>query len=380
VHLKRVGKVATTIVVLLLAAPVASAAVDLESLLRIALNDGDSGLRWGLSQDEIQQLFGDEAKPANPGNRQWTRDLTANLGKCQFVAHLYGSQKDGRLWELSLVGLSGLADECHAQVSELVTQLYAQGAVVSRNEWWTMSAGKKTGQGVMTSSLWETRTTCARLTLAAFGALYPSLSLAHTGCGPNGRNITAGAPNPADVPARNADSAWESLLRIGLNAPDSAVRWDTPLADLKQRFAGNLKKGRVPAYAQFVLALIDGDCGYDATFYASQLGVFTSVGMKQTAGPGEACRERAINELSRLYGPRLPQLDRSKWYLQRKNGKRFSGDIFEATWEATAACVTLAWYEGEAYTGARNEFSFRAARGCGDVLDGGLRPVNLIEQ
>ena len=61
--MKPVGLAAGTVAVLLsVAAPVASAAVDLESLLRVALNEGDSALRWGLAQDDIQQLFGEDAK------------------------------------------------------------------------------------------------------------------------------------------------------------------------------------------------------------------------------------------------------------------------------------------------------------------------------
>jgi hypothetical protein len=287
--MKPVGLVAGTVAVLLsIAAPVASAAVDLESLLRVALNEGDSGLRWGLAQDDIQQLFGEDAKPVEPGNRQWARDLATELGKCQFVAHLYGSQKDGRLREIRLTGESGRADECHAGVSELATRLYAQGPVVSRNIWWTMSpTGAKTGEGVVTNSSWETRTTCARLSSAAFGTSFPSLHLAHTGCGPNGRNITARTPDPADVPARDADSVWESLLRIGVNAPDSAIRWDTPLQDLEQRFAASLKKGPLPPSVELMLELNDGDCRYDVTFGVSAQGVFQSVVMKQTAGPAD---------------------------------------------------------------------------------------------
>jgi hypothetical protein len=380
--MKPIGLIAGVVAVMLsVVAPVASAAVDLESLLRVALNEGNSGLRWGLTDNEIQQLFGDEAKSAYPGNRQWVRDLNADLGKCQFVAHLYGSQKDGRLWEIQLTGVSGLADECHSQLSGLATRLYAQGPVVSRNIWGTMSpTGAKTGEGVVSSSSWETKTTCARLSSAAYGASFPSLNLAHTGCGPSGRNITARTPDPADVPARDADSVWESLLRIGLNAPDSAVRWDTPLEDLKRRFATNIKKGPLPPYVQFMLALSDGDCRYDVTFDESDQGVFRSIGLKQTAGSAQACRERMVTEISRLYGPRFTELDRSKWYLQRKTGARISGDIFAATWEARAACVTLAWYEGEGYTGARNDLWIRAVRGCGEELDGGLNPVYLIER
>jgi hypothetical protein len=359
------------------AAPVLAAGAELESLLRIGLNYGGTGLRWGLSQAEVQSLFGDDARPGDRGRQQWAREVDLSYGECRFEARLYGNKKEGALREIRVLGSSGPAAECHAQVSRLLTRLYAQQPLTTHSR----------SSGPVTSSSWETRTTCAGLLWSdAAPGSNVSITLRSAGCGWDGRNITANAPDPATIPAKDTNSPWESLLRLGMNDTDPAVRWDTPLAELQRRFAAGLKSD-APSFAQvrLKLAVSDADCRYDATLFGPHDGFFAdrefaSVHLEQTAGPAGGCRERLMSQISRLYGPRSADLEKSGWYLRRRSGKALRGDIFRASWDARAACVELTWYEGDGYTGARNRLSISASQGCGGELDGGLQPENMIER
>jgi hypothetical protein len=295
-------KLPTIAVLLAVVAPEATAA-DLESLLRIGTAATDAQFRWGLQQADVQSLLGGEGRPGKAGTRGWIQDVALSDGECRFVIQLLGARADGALREIRLDGSAGPAETCVARASQLMSRLYVQLPMMERRAWMFVPRDGTTTSGFTTTWSWETKTTCATLSWSTAGSPSAdvSISLRSTGCGPDGKNITALAPDLADIPPLDADSTWELLLRVGLNAPDPSIRWDTPLAQLQKRFAASSQGDAVDAAGtQFKLAVSDSGCQYDAKIGGQRKGMFQFIRMEQIAGPADGCRERIAAQLTRL--------------------------------------------------------------------------------